>query len=80
MCEQPQSPVNGSIVYVNGTLENSQAVYQCNDGLFPTGQHITHCVRDDFTGAGKWSPNPMELTCRTDPCELYYVELLDNVT
>lgn len=74
MCEQPPSPVNGSIVYVNGTLEHSQAVYQCNHGLFPPGLHITDCVRDDTTGAGKWSPNPMNVMCRPYPCKSYCVQ------
>ena len=61
--------MNGSIVYFNGTLEHSQAICQCNDGLIPPGQHITTCVRDETTGGGKWSPNPMNVICRLDSCE-----------
>lgn len=77
MCEPPQHPMNGSIVHFNGTLEHSQAVFQCSDGLFPPDQRVARCIRDITTGRGVWSPNPMDLVCRLDPCEFccFYIIL-----
>ena len=56
---------NVSLNY-NSTVEGSQLILWCSDGLFPESNVMVQC-----TEGGIWMPNPAELQCSASPKGIY---------
>ncbi|XP_054567765.1 membrane cofactor protein isoform X3 [Eptesicus fuscus] len=68
-CQQVGEPVNGDVVYANGTMEfGAQAHFKCNEGYYLLGPKILHC---ELTGNNvEWSDNPPaceKVLCKPPP-------------
>ncbi|KAK1329348.1 hypothetical protein QTO34_011532 [Cnephaeus nilssonii] len=68
-CQQIGEPVNGDVVYANGTMEfGAQAHFKCNEGYYLLGPKILYC---ELAGNNvEWSDNPPaceKVLCKPPP-------------
>ena len=69
-CEIPIVNSNVSLEY-NLTVEGSQLILWCSDGLFPSGVILAEC-----TSRGTWMPDHTELECSVSPKRNEYHEII----
>ena len=67
-CGEPQLPINGTLISIPNTVEASEVIFQCNDGLFPREQLTAICMSN-----GRWSPDPASVECHIQSCKMRIV-------
>ena len=60
-CGRPLVNVNVNAEY-NSTSFNERLTLTCREGLLPSGEPIAQCLSN-----GKWSPDPIDFTCKNTP-------------